>query len=65
MAEAKQCDRCGAFYVKNKTPVKLMVIDWPKSNSVCLEKFDLCDNCHAELEHFMKEKKKNGKSGDK
>ena len=56
MADAKMCDRCGAFYVKNKTPVKLMLVDWQKSSSAYLDKFDLCDNCHADLEHFMKEK---------
>lgn len=60
MANAKRCDRCGSFYRNNKFNTNLYntcAIDGFKytwSDGDTGERIDLCDECQAALDKFMK-----------
>lgn len=51
MANAKKCDRCGAFYVPvaNRQKIAVSVLDEARS----WERLDLCDNCYEGLKEFL------------
>lgn len=50
MADAKKCDRCGLFYIPGTGWFGKKQIRIPGS---CGDYYDLCENCHAELDRFM------------
>lgn len=61
MADAKKCDRCGAFYTENIIevgdefanichPAKIKVIG---DNGGLVRTLDLCDNCQIMLAEFL------------
>lgn len=64
MANAKKCDRCGAFYalVENRQKIAVSVLDEARS----WERLDLCDNCYEELKEFLvfNNADKEGNNGD-
>lgn len=50
MANAKKCDRCGAFYVAAKIDRRI-AIDVLKDHTWYI--IDICDNCYKELQKFI------------
>lgn len=63
MANAKKCDRCGAYYDTNtehKIKMSLGVsvhvtgMSLRIPNNDAFDKYDLCDSCIADLKKFMK-----------
>lgn len=65
MANAKKCDRCGAYYMGNFFPLKdefdnecnAAKIKLIGDNRGVIEEYDLCNHCVAEFIHFMNPKK--------
>lgn len=56
MADAKQCDRCGKFYIKNHIKYHQEVIescDFQGPHNKIIRKFDLCDECVTGLLNFF------------
>lgn len=57
MSDAKKCDRCGKYYVRNKKTFNCVTY---KGVSVLQDNlrppmwFDLCDDCITELFEFLK-----------
>lgn len=61
MADAKKCDRCGEFYMRNSIEVR------DKDNCICyaarikligsngglVRTIDLCDECHEKMSDFL------------
>ena len=68
MANAKNCDRCSKFYLKNSYPSKdqygnecnMAKIKVNGDNGGVIDELDLCDECMDKFISFMKE----GKKGD-
>ena len=65
MADAKKCDRCGAFYDTHIVPSKgaiksgrLSKLRTYSINDCCDQVFDLCNNCWVDFEEFMNVSKK-------
>lgn len=62
MANAKKCDRCGAFYIDENREVKIRNESFDKVVATRLDKnyvvakYDLCDNCCRDFLDFMKNK---------
>lgn len=54
MADAKKCDRCGAFYTKCK-PIKMgeTQLSLSVSNSYSTRLFDLCPECVDKLNQYL------------
>lgn len=52
MANAKKCDRCGAFYTKSK-PIKIGETQLSISNSHSTTLFDLCPECVDKLNRYL------------
>jgi hypothetical protein len=65
MANAKKCDRCGAFYVKNTRFITRVCRSKTVLDGVCFRtrdygvtgSMDLCDDCIAEVKVFLSGKK--------
>lgn len=61
MANAKKCDRCGAFYEKNVQYPKSIGCCKTVADGVCLstksgdtvDYMDLCDDCLSALDNFL------------
>lgn len=61
MADAKKCDRCGTFYMRNNVAVydehgnlcyaaRIKLIG---SNGGLVRTIDLCDECHEKMSEFL------------
>lgn len=60
--DAKKCDRCGEYYIKDVNNVKesrgSKIHFYPDSNPFYGEKsYDLCPECTKKLEAFLSNKK--------
>lgn len=51
MADAKKCDRCGAFYISDATPKYTVMVEPSIIN--CGGIVDLCPACVEALDRFM------------
>ena len=51
MADAKKCDRCGAFYISDGTPKYSVLVEPSIIN--CGGLVDLCPSCVEALDRFM------------
>ena len=58
MANAKKCDRCGAFYtnkekifgINGRIPATFEILD---RNGWIIGKYDLCEQCMKDLWHWL------------
>lgn len=48
MADVKQCDRCGGYYIEGKHHFMKVCGEWR------VKEYDLCHSCFNELEEFMR-----------
>lgn len=53
MTEAKKCDRCGALYATQEVTQVRMPI-WRQTRDTTVAYWDICDECVAEFEKFMR-----------
>lgn len=58
MADVKKCDRCGAFYEKNKNNksyTRNIVGVYLRYQDTDVARYDLCDECVEKLKQFLSE----------
>lgn len=58
MANARKCDRCGAFYTDNKVKSidgKYITRIGLLNDAIIVKRFDFCDECLNEFDKFMNE----------
>lgn len=51
MANAKKCDRCGAFYIPTRTAKKKIYV--AKREWTDWKELDLCSNCQDKVQEFL------------
>lgn len=58
MADAKKCDRCGKYYAESEQKYtvdsfRVGCIKLVSVSGVCIDKYDLCDDCIKKLMIFL------------